>query len=167
MIPKRNLRFSKSPEAKVRCKGPLGTARAQPWLSISVRTWYECEEWKMVGALWKVMHEIPLLKKNNGSCHIILSKNCEIDDSLTGVPKGRKNWNKMVRKFNATVAILLGALFHRNQFNAKAQASWAWLINFLCASWLSLLLLLYSHIIVYAPQKIAGCFPLEHIFPAA
>lgn len=41
--------------------------------------------------LWKVMHEIPLLKKNNGSCHIILSKNCEIDDSLTGVPKGRKN----------------------------------------------------------------------------
>ena len=117
--------------------------------------------------LWKVMHEIPLLKKNNGSCHIILSKNCEIDDSLTGIPKGRRNWNKMVRKFNATVAILLGALFHRNRFNAKAQASWAWLINFLCASWLSLLLLLYSHIIVYAPQKIAGCFPLEHIFPAA
>lgn len=89
--------------------------------------------------LWKVMHEIPLLKKNNGSCHIILSKNCEIDDSLTGIPKGRRNWNKMVRKFNATVAILLGALFHRNRFNAKAQASWAWLINFLCASWLSLL----------------------------
>lgn len=89
--------------------------------------------------LWKVMHEIPLLKKNNGSCHIILSKNCEIDDSLTGIPKGRRNWNKMVRKFNATVAILLGALFHRNRFNAKAQASWAWLIDFLCASWLSLL----------------------------
>lgn len=86
--------------------------------------------------LWK---EIPLLKKNNGSCHIILSKNCEIDDSLTGIPKGRRNWNKMVRKFNATVAILLGALFHRNRFNAKAQASWAWLIDFLCASWLSLL----------------------------
>lgn len=69
MILKRNLRFPKSPEAKVRCKGPLGTARAQPWPSISVRTWYECEEWKMVGAvwgyklLWKVMHEIPLLKK--------------------------------------------------------------------------------------------------------
>lgn len=48
---------------------------------------------------WKVMHENTIAeKKNNGNCHIILSKNYEIDDSLTGIPKRKRNWNKIVRK---------------------------------------------------------------------
>ena len=31
MIRVKNLRFSSHPRAKVRCQGPLGSARAQPW----------------------------------------------------------------------------------------------------------------------------------------
>ena len=31
MICMKNLRFSSCPRAKVRCQGPLGSARAQPW----------------------------------------------------------------------------------------------------------------------------------------
>ena len=68
------------------------SVRSEKWLGQSGDTLVAME-----GYAWNTIAE-----KNNGNCHIILSKNCEIDDSLTGIPKGRRNWNKMVRKFNAT-----------------------------------------------------------------
>ena len=110
MICMKNLRFSSRPRAKVRCQGPPGSARAQPWAAfVMAESW----QWLLHNEWWNLWWNLPYSSHNLKFCWVIF-RGCSPLDFFCA----QSMWT-----YNEAAIDLAEAIFSKD-YNSMAMSFW-------------------------------------------